>query len=67
MKYQLIAKETTLRNVLRECIKKEEFTSIDIVNSLNLTKPTVNEALDILKNDNFIVKEDFKKGIIGRK
>lgn len=67
MKYQLLAKETTLKNVLRECIKREEFTSIDIVSSLNLTKPTVNEALDILRKDNFIVKEDFKKGIVGRK
>ena len=67
MKYQLLAKETTLRNILRECIKREEFTSIDIVNSLNLTKPTVNEALDILRKDNFIVKENFKKGIVGRK
>ena len=37
------------------------------MNSLNLTKPTVNEALDILRKDDFIVKEDFKKGIIGRK
>lgn len=67
MKYQLLSKETTLRNVLRECIIREEFTSGDIVNSLNLTKPTVNEALDILYKDNFIVRENYKRGLVGRK
>lgn len=67
MKYQLLSKEATLRNVLRECIIREEFTSGDIVNSLNLTKPTVNEALDILYKDNFIVRENYKRGLVGRK
>lgn len=67
MKYQLLSKETTLRNVLRECIIREEFTSGDIVNSLNLTKPTVNEALDILYKDNFIIRENYKRGLVGRK
>ncbi len=67
MKYQLLSKEATLRNVLRECILREEFTSGDIVNSLNLTKPTVNEALDILYKDNFIIRENYKRGLVGRK
>lgn len=67
MKYQLLSKENTLKNILKECIKRREFTSIDIVNSLNLTKPTVNEALDILYEDDFITREDSKTGYIGRK
>ena len=67
MKYQLLSKEKNLKNVLRECIKKERFTSIDIVESLKLTKPTVNESLDILFKNDFITKEDFTAGTVGRK
>ncbi|MEI0580353.1 ROK family protein [Brachyspira pilosicoli] len=67
MKYQVLAKEKTLRNILRECIKKERFTSIDIVESLKLSKPTVNESLDILFRNDFITKENFTEGMVGRK
>ncbi len=67
MKYQVLAKEKTLKNILKECIKKDRFTSIDIVDSLNLTKPTVNESLDVLFKNDFITKENFTKGMVGRK
>ena len=67
MKYQILAKEKTLKNILKECIKKYKFTSIDIVESLKLTKPTVNESLDILFKNDFITKENFTKGMVGRK
>lgn len=67
MKYQVLAKEKTLKNILRECIKKDRFTSIDIVESLKLTKPTVNESLDILFRNDFITKENFTEGMVGRK
>lgn len=67
MKYQIKAKEETLKNILRDCIRKDEFTSGDIVKSLNLTKPTVNESLDTLYRENFITKENFKEGRVGRK
>ncbi|MEI0532203.1 ROK family protein [Brachyspira pilosicoli] len=67
MKYQLLSKEKNLKKILRECVKKERFTSIDIVESLNLTKPTVNESLDILFKNDFITKEDFTAGTVGRK
>ncbi|MBW5409505.1 ROK family protein, partial [Brachyspira hampsonii] len=48
-------------------IKKDRFTSIDIVESLKLTKPTVNESLDILFKNDFITKENFTEGMVGRK
>ena len=67
MKYQLLSKEKNLKKILRECVKKERFTSIDIVESLHLTKPTVNESLDILFKNDFITKEDFTVGTVGRK
>ncbi|AEM21674.1 hypothetical protein Bint_1051 [Brachyspira intermedia PWS/A] len=67
MKYQVLAKEKTLKNILKECIKKDRFTSIDIVESLKLTKPTVNESLDILFKNDFITKENFTEGMVGRK
>lgn len=67
MKYQVLAKEKTLKNILKECIKRDRFTSIDIVDSLKLTKPTVNESLDILFKNNFITKENFTEGMVGRK
>ncbi|MEI0557900.1 ROK family protein [Brachyspira intermedia] len=67
MKYQVLAKEKTLKNILKECIKKYRFTSIDIVESLKLTKPTVNESLDILFKNDFITKENFTEGMVGRK
>lgn len=67
MKYQVLAKEKTLKNILKECIKRDRFTSIDIVDSLKLTKPTVNESLYILFKNNFITKENFTEGMVGRK
>ncbi|WP_300365798.1 ROK family protein [Brachyspira sp.] len=67
MKYQVLAKEKTLKNILKECIKRDRFTSIDIVDSLKLTKPTVNESLDILFKNDFITKENFTEGMVGRK
>lgn len=67
MKYQLKTKIETLRRVLRECIKKGEFTSSDIVKSLNLSKPTVNDCLERLYADKFLVRETLQEGRVGRK
>ena len=67
LQHQIKAKKNTLQKVLRECISRKTFIGTDITKSLKLSKPTVNECLEELSQNNFIENNGYINGEVGRK
>jgi len=67
LQHQAKAKTATLQRILRECVYRESFTGIEIAKALNLSKPTVNECLEELLNNKFIINNGYINGEVGRK
>ncbi len=67
LEHQKKSKDFTTKKVFRECLRLQEFTGITLKDTLGLSKPTVNEILTSLKNDNLIIENGYVQGDVGRK
>lgn len=67
LEHQKKLKELTIRKIFRECLNQKEFISTTIRNNLNYSKPTINDVLNHLENNNLIIEKGYTQGDIGRK
>ncbi len=65
--HQKKAKEATIRKIFRECLSQKEFTSITLQRAVQLSKPTINDVLLYLEDNNLITESGKTNGDVGRK